>query len=110
MHEFNTNATRKLNIPPAVARRCVRNFVAWRPVDTSWGLIERAWHWVDSAQLSYWDALILAAAEVSQCAYLLSEDFQADRRYGDVLILNPFVHPVGQTPRSAPSPPARPPG
>ena len=101
---------RKLSIPPARARRCVRNLVAGRPVDTCRGLIERAWHWVDSAQLSYWDALILAAAEVSQCACLLSEDFQAGRRYGHILVLNPFSHPVGQTPWSAPSPPARPPG
>jgi predicted nucleic acid-binding protein len=47
-----------------------------------------------AAQLSYWDALIVAAAERSGARYLLSEDFQADRQYGDVRVVNPFTASV----------------
>jgi predicted nucleic acid-binding protein len=47
---------------------------------------------MDAAQLSYWDALILAAAQRSGARYLLSEDFQSGRRCGDVQVLNPFDH------------------
>jgi predicted nucleic acid-binding protein len=59
-------------------------------VDTSLGLVQRAWYWVDAAQLSYWDALILAGAQRSGARYLLSEDFQSTRRYEDIQVLNPF--------------------
>jgi predicted nucleic acid-binding protein len=51
---------------------------------------------MDTAQLSYWDALILAAAQRCGARYLLSEDFQSGRHYGDVEVLNPFEHaPAG---------------
>jgi predicted nucleic acid-binding protein len=47
---------------------------------------------MDTAQVPYWDALILAAARRAGSRYLLSEDFQAGRRYEDVEVLNPFEH------------------
>ncbi len=90
LHEFYWNAVRKMRLEPARAREIVEDLTHWRPVDTSLGLVQHAWHWADSAQLSYWDALILAAAERSGARYLLSEDFSAGRSYGDVVILNPF--------------------
>jgi len=34
----------------------------------------------------------VAAAERAGAKYLLSEDFQSDRRYGNVQVLNPFSH------------------
>jgi predicted nucleic acid-binding protein len=52
--------------------------------------LRRAWYWVDRADLSYWDGLILAAAESLHCRCLLSEDFQGGRTYGTVTIVNPF--------------------
>jgi predicted nucleic acid-binding protein len=68
----------------------VEDISQWRPVDASLGLVQRAWYWVDAAQLPYWDALILAAAQRSGARYLLSEDFQTARRYEDIQVLNPF--------------------
>ena len=52
--------------------------------------IQRAWHWMDHAGVTYWDGLILAAAENSSCRWLLSEDFQDGRKYGSVQVINPF--------------------
>jgi predicted nucleic acid-binding protein len=92
LNEFYWNAVRKMRLEPARARDIVEDLAHWKPVDTSLGLIQQAWHWVDSAQLTYWDALILAAAQRSGARYLLSEDFQANRRYEDVQVLNPFEH------------------
>ena len=92
LHEFYWNAVRKMRLEPARAREIVEDLAHWKPVDTSLGLIQQAWYWVDSAQLSYWDALILAAAQRAGSRYLLSEDFQANRRYGGVQVLNPFDH------------------
>lgn len=90
LHEFYVNVIRKLRSPSRKARTIVELFVLWQPIDTSFGLVQRAWHWMDDAQLSYWDALILAAAERGGCAWLLSEDFQAGRKLGPVTIVNPF--------------------
>ncbi len=90
LHEFYQNAVRKMRLDPVSARQLVEDLTHWRPVDTSVGLVQRAWQWTDNAQLSYWDALIVAAAERSGAAYLLSEDFQAKRRYEDVEVINPF--------------------
>jgi predicted nucleic acid-binding protein len=90
LHEFYVNATRKLRSSTTQARSTLDVFVQWQPVDTSHVLIQRAWHWIDHAQLSYWDALIMAAAERRGCRWLLSEDFQTGRKLGSVTVLNPF--------------------
>lgn len=92
LHEFYWNAIRKMRLAPPRARQMVEDLSHWRPVDTSLGLVQQAWQWMDAAQLSYWDALIVAAAQRSGARYLLSEDFQSGRRYEDVQVLNPFDH------------------
>jgi len=90
LHEFYVNAIVKLRVARPEARKIVSAYSQWAPVDTSLGLIERAWHWMDQAQVSYWDGLIVSAAERAGCRWLLSEDFQAGRRFGAVTIVNPF--------------------
>ena len=92
LHEFYSNATRKMRLEPEKAREIVDDFSLWRPVDTSLGLLQQAWHWTDVAQLSYWDSLIIAAAHRSGARYVLSEDFQENRQYQDIQVLNPFKH------------------
>ena len=92
LHEFYWNAVRKMRLEPARAREIVEDLSHWRPVQASLGLVQQAWQWMDAAQLSYWDALVVAAAERAGAQYLLSEDFQPDRRYQDVRVLNPFEH------------------
>jgi predicted nucleic acid-binding protein len=92
LHEFYWNAVKKMRLEPSKARGIVEDISHWKPVDTTIGLLQQAWLWSDQAQLSHWDALILAAAERSGARYLLSEDFQNGRRYGDVHVLNPFEH------------------
>ena len=92
LHEFYWNAVRKMRLEPSRAREMVADISHWQPVDTSLGLIQQAWYWADEAQLPYWDALILAAAQRSGARYLLSEDFQSERRCQDIQILNPFEH------------------
>jgi predicted nucleic acid-binding protein len=90
LHEFYLNATRKPGASNQRARSIVEVFALWQPIDSSLGLIQRAWYWTDKAQVSYWDALIVSAAERGGCAWLLSEDLQDGRRLGGVTIVNPF--------------------
>ena len=41
--------------------------------------------------ISFWDALIIRAAEQGGCETLYSEDLQAGRRFGPVRVVNPFA-------------------
>ena len=41
--------------------------------------------------LAFYDALILAAAIEAGCETLYSEDFQHGRRFGDLMVVNPFL-------------------
>jgi predicted nucleic acid-binding protein len=41
--------------------------------------------------VAFYDALILAAAIEAGCDTLYSEDFQHGRRFGNCMIVNPFL-------------------
>jgi predicted nucleic acid-binding protein len=94
IQEFYANASRKLRMPESQARRLAVNYLQWNPLDMNRDLIERAWYWQDQSQISYWDGLIVAAAEELECPWLLSEDFQTGRKFGNLTVVNPFLkHP-----------------
>lgn len=89
--EFYVNAIR---INPSAfedARAEVRDLLAWRPVIIDSALLERGWKYQDRYHLSYWDSLIVAAAKVALCGFLLTEDLQAGQKLDGVEIVNPFV-------------------
>lgn len=91
LNEFYANAVR-LGVGEGLARRDAEVLAQWQIAPYSLDMLRRAWHWVDSARVSYWDALILAAAESAGSSYLLSEDFQNGRVYGEVTVVNPFTN------------------
>jgi predicted nucleic acid-binding protein len=70
------------------------------PIDA--GLVTAAIEGSERWQVSYWDALILAAAEASGCGRIYSEDLEHDRTYGSVTIVNPFGE-AGAPPTALPS-------
>jgi predicted nucleic acid-binding protein len=89
--EFYVNA---LRIRPAAreeARSEVCDLMTWNPVMTDAALLERGWKIQDLYRLSYWDALIVAAAKVAHCQYLLTEDLQAGQTLDGVEVVNPFL-------------------
>jgi predicted nucleic acid-binding protein len=94
--EFYSNAVRKLGVPTATARATAEAMVLWNPAQPEHATLHRAWHWCDAAKINFWDALIVAAAEQSGCRWLLSEDFQSGRRFGEVTVVNPFERPPAE--------------
>jgi len=90
IQEFYWNGIRKFGVDPSLMRSHANLLVEWGPPDVTIGLIERAWFWTDEAQISFWDSMIVAAAERTRCRWLLSEDFQAGRQFGAITVLNPF--------------------
>lgn len=92
LQEFYVNVTRKVRPPveEVEVREVVRALLAWQPVRVGAGEMEAAWSIRDRHGLSWWDALIVAAAESSDCRYLLTEDLQHGQDLGGVRIVSPF--------------------
>jgi predicted nucleic acid-binding protein len=93
LHEFYVNATRKIRQPmsPGDARAEVRRYQRWQPWPNDHATVETAWAVESRYSLSYWDALIVAAAQAQGCRYLLSEDLQHEQQIDSVQIINPFL-------------------
>jgi len=60
-------------------------------VSSSPSLVIEALRLHDENQLSWYDSLIVAAALQGGCRILYSEDLQHGRRFGDLVIENPFL-------------------
>lgn len=90
LQEFYVKVTHKWPRAQPAARAEVRDLLAWQPVAVDDGLLDRAWTIQDRYQLSFWDALIVAAARSASCRYLLTEDLQAGQDLDGVMVINPF--------------------
>ena len=82
---------RRLNVDVAEARIIVRELAVWQPVAIDLAMLNRAWALQDRFPLSWWDALIIAAAQICECKVLLTEDLQDGQEFGAVQVVNPFA-------------------
>jgi predicted nucleic acid-binding protein len=82
----------KLAMPVAAAQADVLALQMWNPVVPDSELLQRAWGVQERLSLSWWDAMIVAAALQAGCETLLSEDLQHGQVVdGSLSIVNPFV-------------------
>jgi predicted nucleic acid-binding protein len=90
--EFYAVVTGKLTpgMEPASAREDVKDLLSWQPLPMTADLITEAWGIQDLFHLSWWDSLIVSAAKILQCTYLLSEDFQHSQDFQGIRVINPF--------------------
>ncbi|HEX4955982.1 MAG TPA: PIN domain-containing protein [Thermoanaerobaculia bacterium] len=93
LQEFYVNVTRKLKrpVPGPVALAAVERFASLQVKQITPATVLLAIRRHQAEQLAFWDALILEAALAARCQRLASEDFQHGRRYGDLVIENPFL-------------------
>ena len=92
LQELYATLTRKLEpaFDPAEAQQIVRDLAVWQPVTVDLGIIESAWMLQERSRLSWWDALIVAAAQSCGCVAILTEDLQDGQSLGPVRVVNPF--------------------
>jgi predicted nucleic acid-binding protein len=92
VQEYYVTVTRKLDPPRdrSDAREDVTSLVTWRPIPIGLPTIDVAWGIEDRFGLSWWDALIVAAAQIGECAYLLSEDQEYGQDFVGVTVISPF--------------------
>lgn len=90
LQEFYAVATRKLGIEAKQARGIVASYTDWCSVNTDVGLIVSGSGLTEEHSVSFWDALIIEAALRANASRLLSEDLQHGRKFGDLVVENPF--------------------
>lgn len=93
LSEFYVVVTRKLKRPldTDTAAEAVDWLTLLRVVPLDPELVKAAIQTSRSAQLSYWDGLIVASAAVAGCQRLLTEDLNDGQQIGSVRVENPFV-------------------
>jgi predicted nucleic acid-binding protein len=92
LREFYVTVTGKLpnKLETGAARNVVRTLLAWKPIACSDRIIGSAWEIEDRYSISWWDALIVAAAREQACTILLTEDLQDGQVLAGVRVTNPF--------------------
>jgi predicted nucleic acid-binding protein len=91
LQEFYVNAIRKQPSAQAEIRKEIGDLLSWQPITLDASVIVRAWKIEDRYRISFWDALIVAAAKAATCRYLLTEDLQSGQELDGVMVVNPFV-------------------
>ena len=93
MQEFYVNVRRKAQRPISVeqARALIENYFSWTVVVNDQSSILGAIDLETRYQLSFWDALIVQAANAAAVEVLYSEDLSHGQRYGSVELVNPFA-------------------
>jgi predicted nucleic acid-binding protein len=110
LSEFYVNVTRKLAAPvlPADAWHEVQALLAWDPQPVDGALLARARDVEQRWHLSWWDSMVVAAAQLQRCALLLTEDLHDGVVYGGVTVRSPFTLDVREPLPTYAVPAARP--
>jgi predicted nucleic acid-binding protein len=87
--EFFVNIRPK--VPEGQVSKIAVAYLRWNVVPNDAALFREAAHFYDKHQLSLWDCGILAAAKKAGSKFILSEDFQHNRSYEGIKIINPFI-------------------
>ena len=93
LQEFYVTVTRKIKKPmaPGEARAIVRDFSLWVRSFLTPATVVRASEISEASHISFWDGLIVAAAEQNGATELWSEDISHGQRIAGLRVRNPFV-------------------
>jgi predicted nucleic acid-binding protein len=97
LNEYFVNVTRKLDpgLSPEEAWDDVEALSAWDPLPIDMPILTRTFAVQRRYQLSWWDSMIVAAAEAAGCTRILSEDLSNDTSYFGITVENPFAEMPG---------------
>ena len=94
LNEYYVTMTRKLEpgLSEEEAWQDIEDLLSWRPLSLDVRLMRGARAVHQRFALSWWDALIVAAARAYGCAYLLTEDLQDGQDFDGTRVVDPFRH------------------
>lgn len=92
LQELCVNLRRKARHPldEKATRDIVADYLTWHVVVNGGDAILHALDLAAQYQVSFWDALILEAAQASGAEVLYSEDLSDGQTYGSVRVINPL--------------------
>lgn len=104
LHEFYAVSTRKLSLrlTPEKAAVIVAEFLHYRVVEPTSGMLLKAMDLARTRVLSIYDALILVAAASASCTTLFTEDLSSGTTLAGVQVVNPFTAPSQNPPGESP--------
>jgi predicted nucleic acid-binding protein len=92
LQEFYNICTMKLHLAPIKVKGYMHNYSENLEVaQNSCAIIERGIDISIIAQISFWDALIIAAAEYAKCSEIVTEDLNDGQIINGIRIRNPFI-------------------
>ena len=93
LSDFYVTVSRKLQrgLPADEAWDDVTALMSWEPQPTDEALMQRGREVEHRYQLSWWDSLIVGAAQLQGCELILTEDLQDGAVYGNVTARSPFT-------------------
>ena len=93
LQELAVNLRRKARKPldAKATRDIIADYLAWHVVVNGGDSILEALELEARYQLSFWDALVVHAAQVAGAEILYSEDLSDGQRYGTVRVKNPLA-------------------
>ena len=93
LQELCINLRRKVAPPLPVdeVRRLIQDYLSWEIVVNTPASVLQALEIEVRYKTSFWDALVLQAAESSGAAILYSEDLAAGQKYGAIEVINPLL-------------------
>jgi predicted nucleic acid-binding protein len=96
LQELCVNLRRKVARPLSVDEigRLIQDYLNWEIVVNTPASVIQALEIEVRYNISYWDALVLQAAESCGATVLYSEDLAAGQRYGAIQVVNPLLNPV----------------
>jgi predicted nucleic acid-binding protein len=93
LQELVVSLRRKTKNPPTTEelRSLVRDYMRWEVVANSADGIIHALDLEVRLKISFWDALILHAADAAGASVIYSEDLAAGHKYGAIRLINPLI-------------------
>ncbi|MGH8309800.1 MAG: PIN domain-containing protein, partial [Steroidobacteraceae bacterium] len=91
LQEFYVTVTQRLATAQAAAREVMRTYAPWVQQQTTPATVLRATEIGELAKISFWDALIVAAAEQAGATEIYTEDLNAGQTIVGVRIVNPLA-------------------
>lgn len=93
LQEFYVNVRRKAQRPVSIenAGALIADYLAWNPVVNDGEAVLKAIDLERRHKLSFWDALIVVAAQTGGATVIYSDDFTHGQEFGPVRIQNPFA-------------------
>jgi len=73
-------------------RAHLKDYAPWATAPLNVEILIAGWRLQDRFRISFWDCLLLASANATECGFFLSEDLNDGQPYDGVRAVDPFRH------------------